>query len=195
MFAVRLANPRSITISATSPPTRTSCLADSTRQNTGVASLPRWCVPNSQSLRSPLAAPQSRVGARRGFELRGTSWAGTSATTGKAAMFSRFCRAVDVRRAHPKSITISDRANVFPLPGMAAVYTSIKANDPFHIILGANCARVILSLWSQTILLTKHQFGRGWFVVSERLVRERRRRAQPRRRPGGELYDLDAFSI
>ena len=194
MFAVRLANPRSITISATSPPTRTSCLAGSTRQNTGVASSPRWCVPNSQSLNSPLAAPQSRVGARRGFELRGTSWAGTSATTGKAAMLSRFVAPYG-RLANPKRITISDRANVFPLPGMAAVYTSIKANDPFHIILGANCARVILSLWSQTILLTKHQFGRGWFVVSERLVRERRRRAQPRRRPGGELYDLDAFSI
>ena len=29
---------------------------------------------------------------------------------------------------------------------MAAVYTSIKANDPFHIILGANCTVVILSL-------------------------------------------------
>ena len=50
------------------------------------------------------------------------------------------------RLANPKRITISDRANVFPLPGMAAVYTSIKANDPFHIILGANCTVVILFL-------------------------------------------------
>ena len=60
-------------------------------------------------------------------------------------MLSRFVAPYG-RLANPKRITISDRANVFPLPGMAAVYTSIKANDPFHIILGANCAVAILSL-------------------------------------------------